>query len=224
MKRIVIFSHGFGVAKDSAGLFTDIAQGLGSDVMPVLFDYNDFDDANRTMIVKPLSQQAAILNDHLDQLRRDHPDTPISMVAHSQGCIVAAIAEPRGIDQAILLAPAESFNVKRLEKAFTKRLRPERLSEGGIKLPRRDGSVILIPASFQPEVRLIDPPERYNHLATLTRTTLIRAAQDDILGKHVDDSRLSSNVLIIKLDGNHNFTDTDDRQGLIRSIKHQLEV
>jgi len=223
MKRIVIFSHGFGVAKDSAGLFTEIAAGLGPDVIPLLFDYNDFDEANRTMTVKPFSQQAAILNDHIAQARQDHPGIPISLVAHSQGCIVAAVAEPQGLDQIILLAPAESFNVKRLEKTFTERLKPEHQPDGSVRIPRRNGSFILIPAAYAPEIRLIDPPERYNHLATLASTTLIRAAQDDILGKHVDDSRLTADIKIITLDGDHNFTDPADRLGLIQTIKRLVE-
>jgi predicted alpha/beta-hydrolase family hydrolase len=224
MKRIVIFSHGFGVAKDSAGLFTDIAEGLGSNVQAVLFDYNDFDETNRTMTVKPFSQQATILNQHLEEARRVHPGVPISLVAHSQGCIVAAIAEPQGIDQVVLLAPAESFSLHRLEKAFTQRFKPKRLPEGSVKIPRRDGSSILIPAAYQPELKLIDPPERYNRLAKLAPTILIRAAQDDILGKHVDDSRLSNDIKIIKLDGDHNFNDPGDRQGLIAVINDILTI
>jgi len=224
MKRIIIFSHGFGVAKDSAGLFIDIAQSLGSDVLPVLFDYNDIDEANRTMTTKPFSQQAAILNRHIEQARQDYPDARISLVAHSQGCIVAAVAEPQGLEQVILLAPAESFSVKRLEKAFTERLKPEHLPDGSVRIPRRNGSYIVIPATFRPEIEHIDPPERYNRLAKLAPTTLIRAAQDDILGKHVDDSRLSSDIKVIKLDGDHNFTDPADRQGLIQTIKQQLSL
>lgn len=223
MKRIVIFSHGFGVAKDSAGLFTDIANGLGQDTIPFLFDYNDFDDANRTMTIKPFSQQAVILKANIEQIRRDNPGIPISLVAHSQGCIIAAIAEPQGLDHVVLLAPAESFNTQRLEKAFTERLKPEHLPDGSTRIPRRNGSFILILAAYRPEIKLINPPERYNHLATLAPTTLIRAAQDDILGKHVDDGRLSADIMIVKLDGDHNFTDPSDRQGLIAEINVLLE-
>jgi hypothetical protein len=145
-------------------------------------------------------------------------------VAHSQGCIVAAVAEPQDLDHIVLLAPAESFSVHRLEKTFTERLKPEHLEDGSVRVPRRNGSAILIPAAYAPEIRQIDPPERYNHLATLAPTTLIRAAQDDILGKYVDDSRLSGDIAIIKLDGDHNFTDPDDRRGLISALSEILSV
>ena len=40
MRSVVLFSHGFGVKKDARGMFTDIVQSLGSDYLPVMFDYN----------------------------------------------------------------------------------------------------------------------------------------------------------------------------------------
>jgi hypothetical protein len=223
IKQIVLFSHGFGVAKDSKGLFTDIAAALGPNIFPVMFDYNDFNDEARTMTIKPFSQQVAIFNQQLQLLRRDHPGVPISVVAHSQGCIIAALAKPAGLDRVILLAPGETFNIKRMERSFTERLKPERLPDGTVKLSRRDGSSILIPPDYEPELRPVDPPEEYNDLATRSRVTLIRAAQDDILGRHVDDSRLSEAITIVSVDGDHNFNG-EARPKLVETVKRLLTV
>jgi surfactin synthase thioesterase subunit len=217
MKRIVIFSHGFGVAKDSNGLFSDIAAALGPDIEPVLFDYNDIDQATNTMTVHSLAEQAKLLNEHITQLRQDHPGTPITLIGHSQGCMVAALAEPK-VDQIILLAAPETLNLERSERSFADRVRPEHLPDGSIKITRRKGGTVIILPGFQSEIRSIDPPTRYNELAAHTPVTIIRAAQDEMLGQTVDDSHLDHSIGIVKLKGNHNFTDSSDRQDLITTI------
>jgi len=48
-KHIVIFSHGFGVEKDSLGLFSDIAEMFSAhDIKSVLFDYNEINREKRS--------------------------------------------------------------------------------------------------------------------------------------------------------------------------------
>jgi pimeloyl-ACP methyl ester carboxylesterase len=222
MKRIVIFSHGFGVAKDSNGLFADIATAFNPDIEPVLFDYNDIDMATNTMTVHSLGEQAKLLNEHIAQLRQDHPGIPITLIAHSQGCMVAALADSK-VDQVILLAAPETLNLERSERSFADRRRPEHLPDGSIKLTRRKGGTVIILPGFQSEIRSIDPPTQYNQLATHTSVTIIRAAQDEMLGRRVDDSHLDPSIGLIKLSGDHNFTDPSDRQSLITTINDLID-
>ncbi len=63
-KRIIIYSHGFGVQKDDRGLFTDIAKDLPG-FEHFMFDYNEFDAEINTMSVTPLDKQAEILKEKI---------------------------------------------------------------------------------------------------------------------------------------------------------------
>lgn len=51
MKRVIVYSHGFGVRKDDRGLMTDIAHALPG-YEHILFDYNDFNEAANEMTAK----------------------------------------------------------------------------------------------------------------------------------------------------------------------------
>lgn len=106
--HIIIYSHGFGVQKDDRGLFTDIAAAF-PDAHHVMFDYNEIDEANNTLVVAPLDAQAARLNIEIARARAAHPDVTIDIIAHSQGCVAAALAVPTGVRTTILLAPPAQF-------------------------------------------------------------------------------------------------------------------
>src|SRR4051812_33976828 len=102
--HIVIYSHGFGVRKDDRGLLTDIAEHL-PEVESLLFDYNEVDELNHTLTMRPLSKQAEMLNEVVRKTRQSHPDAIIDLVGHSQGTIIIALAKPQGIRRTLLLAP-----------------------------------------------------------------------------------------------------------------------
>jgi hypothetical protein len=224
IKQIVVFSHGFGVAKDSNGFFTDIAAALGPSILPVLFDYNDFDAANRTMTILPLKQQAAILEAQLVKVRHDHPNVPITIIGHSQGSIVVALADLGEVRQVILLTPISGFSTKPLQRPFANLIKPVRLPDGTVRIPKRDGSAILIPPGYQPERADIIPYKEYNALATHTDLTIIHAAEDDIIdGSKAQDVRLSDTIKVIILPGDHNFTGAA-RVHLIETIQKTISI
>lgn len=94
--KIVLYSHGFGVKKDDSGLFTDIASSLDG-FQHVMFDYNQINEQNNTLTVTPLHEQAEILKSQYDTLRNKYPEAIIDLVCHSQGCVVAGLAELGGV-------------------------------------------------------------------------------------------------------------------------------
>jgi predicted esterase YcpF (UPF0227 family) len=65
---------------------------------------------------------------------------------------------------------------------------------------------------------------QYNELAKRTRVTIIRAAQDEILSKHVNNDLLSDHIRVMTAAGDHNFTGLADRQGLIKTLRQQLSL
>jgi hypothetical protein len=64
--QLVVFSHGFGVSKDSRGLFPSIAQSLPRGWGYAMFDYDTFDAATNQARVTPMSERIERLKAVLD--------------------------------------------------------------------------------------------------------------------------------------------------------------
>ena len=203
MKRIVIFSHGFGVRLDDRGLFTDIASSFDSDTTAIMFDYNKVDEAAKTLTVRPLKEQAEMFRAELPKAKQANPGADIYVIAHSQGCLVAAMADPEGVKKVIMLAPAKEFNVERLTANFSDR--PGTVfNPGGVsQLERRDGTKTLVGPEYIKEINQVEPVPLYNHLAKKSKLVIFHATEDEVLGS-VDYTGVDAEVVEIAAD--HNFT------------------
>lgn len=202
-KHIVIFSHGFGVRKDDRGLLTDIAESL-PEVEAVLFDYFEVDEDKKTLTIRPLSVQAKMLNEVINDARASNPEATIDLICHSQGTMVAALANPDGIRKTILLAPTFDMGIERSIKRYGSCVNLNGTSE----LPPVDGFVRIVPAEYWSERKNLKPFKEYNALAEKTELVVIEANQDQLLAK-VDLKDLKPGVKIVSLDGDHNFTGVD---------------
>lgn len=216
-KHVVIYSHGFGVKKDSRGMFTEISNSLAN-MESVLFDYNEIDPITNDIHVRPFPEQIKIFNEVLSSYVNS--DTVIDIVAHSQGCLVVALAKPRGIRKTILLAPTFSTNSDKLLEIFRSRPGTVIDKEGISKIARRDGSFTIVPSSFWTAREDIEPIDFYNALAETTDLVIVHANQDDVLPESPMDS-LSKKIKIVDLDGDHNFNGTA-RPKLIETVKTLL--
>jgi hypothetical protein len=217
--NIIIYSHGFGVMKDDRGLFTDVA-----DMLPgfhhVMFDYNTFDETHNILTATPLDIQATILNEKTAKTRAQFPSSRISIIAHSQGCVVAAMAAPHDVDNTIFLAPPTQFlGIKRHKLAE----RPGTVikPDGTIYYPRRDGSTTIIREDYWKSREGIDPISLYNALAKTTHLTIITATNDEVLSA-TDFSGLVDKIKIIELPADHDFTG-GIRENLVNHIKDLLQ-
>lgn len=202
VNHIVVFSHGFGVEKDDRGLFADIASAI-QNINPVLFDYNDVNKNENTLTVRPLSAQAKMLQEVLSRVSRDNPDATIDLVCNSQGCLIAAIAEPLNIRKTVFLAPSLDRDIDRMIAIFKNCLGSEINTTGISKLARQDGSVTIVPPEYWTDQKDMNPIASYNKLSERTELIII-ANQDEIL-EHRDTQGLSEKIKILKLDANHNF-------------------
>jgi hypothetical protein len=219
-KRIIVYSHGFGVRKDDRGLFTDIAAVM-PDLEHVMFDYNKADDNQNSLTVSSLTEQTATLEKVLSEVVSKQPDTKIDLICHSQGCVVAAMLKPKGISKTIFLAPPAHFlgTEAKLEQMSE---RPGTVIKDGVATyPRRDGSTTIIPADYWKSREGVVPITLYNEFAKSTQLTIINAEQDEVLG-NTDFSRLSTDIKVLALPANHDFTG-DTRQILTSTIKDLLE-
>ena len=220
-KHFVVFSHGFGVRYDDRGLFTDIADGLGDDMEPILFDYNDYDEEKNELTVHPFSEQSSILRRKVEEVREGGSDAIIDLVAHSQGCTITALTVIPGIRRAILISPP--IEVSKLNTIKRTKSRPGAHIdlEGISRLPRTDGSVTIVPAAYWKERVSMDPKPLYKRLARDVEATVIRAESDQIVGNAPFDFLDDEEARIISLPGDHDFSG-DDREGLVETVVNLL--
>lgn len=217
MQRHIVYSHGFGVRQDDRGLFTDIAEAL-PEYEHTMFDYNDYDDEANTLIARPIDQQVAMLLSRLDKLENE--GAVVDIVAHSQGCIVAAMANPRNVRRTIFLAPPAQF--LGMDKKSVYALRPETRTddEGTLYMPRRDGSTTIIKEDYWKSREGIKPIELYNAYSHLGGMTIIKALQDEVLEDN-NFTGLSEEISLIEVEANHDFTG-DSRPSLLSLVSDLL--
>jgi hypothetical protein len=211
-KYYIVYSHGFGVRKDDRGLFTDIAKSLGDDFEHIMFDYNTFNELTKNMIVEPLDTQAEKLKSQIEKLNIQPEDT-LDIIAHSQGCIVAARANISNVNQIIFVTPPDSIDVKRMKNFFGNR--PGSIvNDQEFITPRRDGTTTTIPKRYW------EVAESIENLNRNTRKTFYVASDDEVLGV-TDFSDISKFIDLEVLPGNHDFTG-EYRKELIKSIVELL--
>ncbi len=205
-----MFSHGFGVKKDSRGMFTEIADNFTS-YKPVMFDYNVINPKTNEVTVYSYSKQAKMLKRELDKIYQAEPDAVVTLICHSQGCVIPCLIYDLDVSKAILLAPPKILSSNMSQNKAVKRT-----EHGEFKIPRKDGTTTIVTKEFVEELDQTFPLDLYVQLSKNTGTYIIVANQDEIL-KDTDFSELSEQIKIYKISGNHNFTG-QDRKGLIAAI------
>ena len=218
MKHYVVYSHGFGVRKDDRGLFSDISNSL-DEAQNILFDYNQINEIDNTLTVSPLNKQVLQLKEQIDKLGND---SIIDVIAHSQGCVVAAIAKPSNIRKMIFIAPPDKILVDRIISYFGGRDGAQIDLENESIVPRRDGSTTIIPSSYWDSIKSLDVINAYNHIPETVDVRLYIARSDEVLGMTNFDS-VNRPIELKEIDGNHDFTGTD-RPKLLAEIKQDLKL
>lgn len=218
MNKYLVFSHGFGVKKDSRGMFTDIAQAF-PEYKSIMFNYNDINELNNEVIVHSLFDQAKLLHEHIDTIQENDASAQITLICHSQGCVAAAIAHA-DIHKAILLTPPDSVSSARFNDHFAKRDGVVVEDNGTIRVPRKDGSNTRITKDYIDSLSKINALELYAKLGSSVPTSIIVAKEDEML-RPIDFSGLPENITILTIDGDHNFTGVA-RTGIIKTLKELL--
>lgn len=221
---IVVYSHGFGVYKDDRGLFPDIAASLPN-TKPVMFDYNRA-EANNMLIASTLEEQVEKLRQVYTEARASNPDTTIDLICHSQGCVIAAMAQLEAVRKTIFLAPPDaSFGAnidQKIANVKERKKRPgtEILPDGSISYPRRDGSTTIIPTAYWDSRRDVNPMSLYTALAEKTDLIIVQATNDEVIGM-TDFSELPETVKTVQMDTGHDF-ENNSRPELVNLVREIL--
>lgn len=209
----VIFAHGFGVRADARGIFTDIADDL-SDANCITFDFNTLDgDENTT--VTPIDGQVKILQSYIDKAQEG-----TTLICHSQGCIVAGLANLDKIGGVIFLAPPPEISIEKFMQKFGTREGSVMNADGLSSIPRSDGSTTYIPKEYVDSIKSIDVQRLYKKVAQNHKLTIVRATKDNILGE--TNFGYLDNVKVIDIAADHDFTG-ESRDELVESIKKILK-
>ncbi len=200
-------------------MFTDIADALPKNIKPILFDYNQFDEASNALTVASLTSQAEKLSQVLAETRRENPGITIDLVCHSQGCVAAGILKPAGIRKFILVGPPAVLNIERMMQVFDRPGASIHI-DGTSTLPRRDGSTTIVPKEYWESIEDVDPIALFNYLRGVAQVIAIHADQDEIIGSK-DFSRLAQGIRNIHIDANHDFTD-ESRPKLIQAVLNTM--
>lgn len=215
MKHSVLFVHGFGVMRDARGMFTDIVSSLPEEYECTLVDLNT--KIGNTIFLSPFSKQVDILKG----VRRSSAQETIDLVCHSQGCLVAALANLPNVRKAIFLAPALENNDKKMIEYFSRNPETKIDVEGTSTLARRDGTFTSVPSEYWKEIGSLDLNEVYNSFIKTHNTYVIKASQDEVVTKN--NSKISFDPLqIMEIEADHDFTN-NSREKLVTLVKSLLQ-
>jgi SNF2 family DNA or RNA helicase len=207
MEKIVLFSHGMGLQKDNRGLFTYLSQRITQqykNVTCILFDYNDVNEAEKTIFLKPFSEQAKLLQQQINKITSEHKKAMLYIVGQSQGCLIPALCDLTGVHKVVGTSPFFHTAMKDILARYSKSKENEINFNGITKRKRTDGTTTIMPAEYWQERFNTDPEALYNNMALKTKLTLICALKDEIM----DSTNLTKikYARIINTDGNHDFS------------------
>jgi hypothetical protein len=134
--KYLLFSHGFGVKKDSRGMFTEIAEKF-PEYKPVMFDYNVINEETNEVTVEPYSKQSELLSAELNSIYKSDTDAEITLICHSQGCIIPCLLKDIKLERAVLLAPPKILgsNMSRNKNAVkSRKIRPFKRKVRGLDI------------------------------------------------------------------------------------------
>jgi len=219
--NMVVFSHGFGVRRDGRGMFAEICRNLPDGYGYVLFDYNEIDDENHTVRLGDFSEQTKRLNTILAWTFEQAGVQSISLVAHSMGCIVAALTQPADLRAVILLAPPTSIG-ERTRRHFTTKKGAEKQDDMWL-VPRSDGTISIIPESLFDQYEQVDAMAALKTFAARHPYTLIAAGADEVLpDADYGSFAANENVQFVNIaDATHDF-EGDARPQLIEVVNTAL--
>lgn len=210
--KYVAFSHGYGVKKDSKGLFSAIAQALPAGFTPIMFDY--YEISGDDMKVRPPSLMSNMFRKRCSGIKSDD----LILIGHSMGCSILAMS---GVEatKAILIAPPSTMTAK---MGYRERILSHHSNayekNDSIYIPRKNGGIFEITSEWVSEMETLSHGECMLDLIERTQTSCIFGSNDEQTPVPNRQHPLwKSSARIIEIPGNHNFTGAY-RQKLVEEV------
>lgn len=223
--KAIIFSHGFGLQRNSRGFFTEISNLLKNEFLTVRFDYCQILPEKNATLTYPFTQQAAMLEQVIKFVHNEFQPAEINLIGHSMGCLVIGTLQPEGVEKTILLSSPPSKQFRNMRDYFSHKPGTKFNLEGISKVKRSDGSWTLIDPGFWPDLEKIDPIKMFEELSQKSQVYFVRALQDHVITDEPEESyeKIASipDISYLELPGDHNFS-REAREGLLKKIKETL--
>lgn len=218
--KMVLCSHGFGVRRDGRGIFTGIAKELPAGYGYVLFDYYDHIPGSALQITT-FNEQIERFKTVLVWLQQQPQVKSVSVVGHSMGCIVTSLVKPEGLKSVILLAPPMWIG-DHSRQYFTGKMGAE-LRGSEWYIPRSDGSITIIPASWFDEIEQIDSRREIADYASQMPLTIVVAGADQVLqeANYSLDRPIAGASAVVIPEATHDFSG-EARPKLIKAVIERL--
>jgi hypothetical protein len=180
-KTAIIPVHGFGVKRDSRGLFTEIEKQYYRDYLVVRGEFSDvYKDYCKVL---PITTQSLRLDRIIAYIRQNYEINKFVFIGHSQGCLVIAKAKLFN-SQVILLAPPIYLPALRFTQTSGWKKSGSQLDiHGESTLIRSDGSAFKVYADYWSDFYKIDAERLYQRLNKNNELIIIFAGNDPVLGK-----------------------------------------
>lgn len=217
-KKAIIFAHGFGVKRDSWGMFDQLGDYLKSDYLVIRFDFVQILEKENTTKVFSLNTQAEMLNLVIKYATEKLLSTEINIIAHSQGCLVTSLLAPNNIYKIILVASPIENSYARMKSYFSNREGTIINEKGTSHIKRSDGSWTIVESDFWQDIKSINPIILFKALTKKTNLFFIRALNDQVIpDKNYKPLKELKDISYIELPGNHNF-ENKARENWLKTI------
>lgn len=203
---VTVFSHGFGVTRDSYGMFNEIGDHLKDKFLVVRFDYVLINKAEYATTILPFNQQVEMLDSVIEHIKGEFEPDFIDVISHSMGCVITAMRGGHDLHNVTLLAGPPQAPYERLKAYFSKRPETVINEKGTSKVKRSNGSWTFIDSGLWQDMKEVEPEALYSKLAEEVDTVYVRATEDQIV-KDVDYTKLQSDKYLqyTEFKANHDF-------------------
>ncbi|MBA2652193.1 MAG: hypothetical protein H0U73_08005 [Tatlockia sp.] len=199
-KTAIVFVHGFGVNRQSRGLFVEIESSLPESILSVRADYSQV--LKERCIALPFKAQCQRLDALISYIQGHYSIEKFIYIGHSQGCITLGLYQPQQALILLLAPPIISPFEEFINTSGWKKPGSYLNLTGNSRLVRSD-LIVEVPLEFWQEFKTIDAHYLYQNLAIQNEVKIIVAENDQILGKQPDIANITTYTIP---DANHDFS------------------
>jgi len=229
-KAINVYVHGFGTDKNEGfASFMDLSNAFDKQFINIRFDQSGYGQSQGKDYMFSLLKASSDLKTILVYAKDKYPGLKINVIAHSLGMFVTLLAMPTCINKVIFTAIVNA-NAKFISDFLANRIKQKggKIDKNGISIYKRSsGAIQLIGSDFWETLENFQPIKYLKYLASCTKVYLFKPLQDDVLpNKYFEDYKSlaieNKNIFYYEINGNHNYTNRQDRISLVKEMKEIL--
>jgi len=217
-KKVIVFSHGFGVDKTDKGLFTDVMSVLLPEYSCIMFNYTEI--RGKDLYSPGFSTMLDTFQAVIAFMESKFSGNEITLIAHSLGAVIATMSKYKKWGKSLFIANSPIDPYAKIVTYFGGKKDSKINYDGDSRLKRSDGTYLIVSKEFWAEFKQLDLLKGYKEFDKVYKDNglYVRASQDEIISPSEYEA-LPFQFDII--DANHNFTNRG-RLNLLRYISKKF--